>query len=134
MKLGGSTQVAKGDWNSIRKLYRRRQPQQTRLRDQSGIVGTDLRAETFAEHLETVQWRVRLATLVPNALPPLFLHLPVNEQSFTESELRKAIMGLSSGKAARKGDVPIEVFKAMADTPGSMLTEFLDFCNKCFVS
>ena len=106
--------------------------QQTRLHDVDGnVVGTEQRAETFAKHLETVQWFVRPSTLVPDAEPPLFGPLDVNEGPFTHTELRKAILTLSSGKAVQDNDIPIECFKALVEEPGPAITEMLDIFNSC---
>jgi len=47
----------------IRKLRRRRKPNQGRLQDENGnLVSSECRADTMASNLKTVQWRVRPAT------------------------------------------------------------------------
>jgi len=128
--------ASKGDWNSLKKL-RRKGPssQQTRLQNLEGhVVSTEARATTLADHLETIQWRVRPVTLIPDAKPDIHGPLAVDEGEFTNKELRVAIQRLSSGKSVRKNDVPIEIFKAMALGEGSFLKDFLDLCNECWHS
>jgi len=124
--------AATGDWKAIRKIRKPQVPRQTRLQNSEGqSVGTEERASTFADHLEKVQWCVRPATLVPDTLPPIFPPLPALEGLFTHKELRKAIFSLASGKATRKGDAPIEAFKAIATASGKAMQDFLDLCNDC---
>ena len=126
--------AATGDWKAIRKIRKPRAPQQTRLQNCEGrSVGTEERASTFADHLEKVQWCVRPATLVPDRLPPICPPLPTSEALFTHKELRKAIFSLASGKSIRKGDAPIEAFKAMAAEAGDAMQDFLDLCNECLL-
>ena len=126
--------ASSGDWKAIRKIRKPRAMQQTRLRHVDGdIVATHERANTFADHLETVQWHVRPATLIPNISPAVFPPLPVNEGLFQHAELRKAIFALASGKSVRDDDAPIEAFKAMALEAGPAFDAFLDLCNNCLV-
>ena len=91
-----------------------------------------MRAETFAEHLEHIQWHVRPVTLIPDTLPPLFPNLNVNESLFSQVEARKAIHRLASGKSIREDDVPIECFKALADEPGPAFQKFVDLLSHCY--
>lgn len=126
--------VQYGDWNSIRRLRRGRKVNQSRLQNSSGrIVETDERAETFAEHLETIQWRVRHVTaLPPHTNGPLRSPLNVQHGRFSHVELRKAIQKLRSGKAFKGDDVPIECLKAFANEAGPSFQWLLDFCNDCW--
>ena len=56
--------VASGDWASIRKLKKGPSPAQGRLKNAEGVtVDSDLRADTLADHLQNVQWRVRPAAV-----------------------------------------------------------------------
>jgi len=57
--------------------------------------------------------------------------LNVSDTAFTHVELRKAIRRLKSGKATQESDIPIEFFKALADSPGPALDCILDLCNDC---
>jgi len=124
--------AAAGDWNAIHKLKKGCKVNQSRLTDEHGaVVGTDARADTFSKHLATVQWRVRHVTLVPGADAELFPPLATEEDPFNHIELRKAILGLKSGKATRAGDIPIEFLKALAAEAGPSLQCFLDLCNDC---
>ena len=88
--------AGRGDWESLRKLRSKNTASQTRLKDIHGeIVSSELRAETLADHLEQLQWRVRPVTLQPD--PPAIIHppLPVAENLFTMVELRKAALNAS---------------------------------------
>jgi len=128
--------ASKGDWNSLKKIRKKRHAaQQTRLQDLEGhVVSTEARATTLADHLETIQWKVRPATLVPDIKPEIHPPLPVELDDFSCKELRRAIHKLSSGKSVRKDDVPIEIFKVLAAGEGGLLKDFLDLCNECWRS
>jgi hypothetical protein len=124
-----------GDWASLRSLRKGRKKQQGRLYNSHGEpVNSEQRPETFAEHLETMQWRVRPVTLIPNAAPPIFERIPVDDGPFTENELLKAIAKMKNGKAVKKGDAPIEVFKALAADRGDAFKWVLEYCNKCLLA
>ena len=92
---------------------------------------SDLRAETFAEHLENIQWRVRPATLIPDLEPPLRAELPVSLDPFTMQELEFAVARLAPNKATKQGDIPSEVFKALLASGSAEMLWVLDFCNRC---
>ena len=124
-----------GDWKSLRKLRGGQRAQQTRLKNRLGdTVFTDERAESFVAHLESVQWRVRPATLVPGRESPINDLFPVRLGAFSRSEFVKAIQNLKSGKSVRAGDVPIECFKALVVGSPALLEPLLDFCNSCLTS
>ena len=53
----------------------------------------------------------------------------MQEGFLTESELRKSIARLASGKAIQAGGVPIECFKAIARAGRNVFLDFLDICN-----
>jgi len=126
---------AKGDWSALRLLRKGRKVQQGRLYNVNGDpVCSDERAETFAKHLASVQWHVRPVTLIPDTLPPIAEPLGVSSLPFSSSELSKAIQRMSGGKATKRGDIPIEAFKALAADGGAALTWTLDFCNSCWAS
>ena len=62
--------VATGDWQAVRKMRTPKPPQPTiLLHTQGTTVGSEERANTFADHLENSQWYVRPATLIPDTLP-----------------------------------------------------------------
>ena len=124
--------VSSGDWKSVKQLRKGRRVKQGRLRNTEGVlVSSELRAETLAEHLEKVQWRVRPATLIPGTEAPLGEPLDVNWCNFSYAELRKVIKQMANGKATKPHDIPIEVFKALAMEPDSALQWLLDLCNHC---
>ena len=126
--------VQKGSWDSIKQLRRGKRTQQARLKDAAGtIVESDMRAETLAAHLETIQWRVRPTSAVPICSTALRPPLPIRQDAFDHAELRKAIKSLRSGRAFKTGDVSIECLKAFADQAGSSFQWLLDFCNECWM-
>ena len=121
-----------GDWDALRSLRKPRQPKQTRLHDASNnTVSTSERADTFANYLECVQWRVRD---VPPHVARLVIHseLSVCVGPILQTEARNAIVRLSSGKAVKEQDVAIECFKAMACGPGAHLQQFVSLLNTCW--
>jgi len=121
-----------GDWNALRKLKKPIRISQSRLRSLQGdSVGTECRADTFAEYLETMQWHVRAVQLIPDTEPEIHPALDVSDAPFTGKELHKAISRLKSGKATQDNDVPIEFFKILAESPGAALDCFLELCNDC---
>ena len=63
--------------------------------------------ETFANHLATVQWRVRHITLIADADPAVHAALPIKEDHFTEKELVQAISRMKNDKGVKQGDVPV---------------------------
>ena len=126
--------VADGSWPAVRKLRRGRRVQQGRLRNASGeLVCSEHRAETLAEHLETVQWAVRPVALLVDPQPAIDAPLPVNVGNFSESELCKAIGKMKSGKATKNDDIPVECFKALAKEGGRTFQWVLDFWNECWM-
>ena len=121
--------VASQGWNALKKGPRK---QEGRLKNCRGeLVDSDLRAETFAEHLENIQWRVRPATLIPDLEPPLRAELPVSLDPFTMQELEFAVARLAPNKATKQGDIPSEVFKALLASGSAEMLWVLDFCNRC---
>ena len=71
-----------------------------KLHDANGcVVEFVMRAETFAEHLEKVQWAVRPLTAV-DATSPLGQPLQSRISEFTEGELRIAVRQSRSKRAA----------------------------------
>ena len=119
-----------GDWKALRFLRKGIAHQQGRLKNISGdIVPSDERADTLAEYFETVQWKIRDTTLNDQQRPCLRPTLPISVQAFTESELRRAIKKMKSGKSCKAGDLPVEYFKALAS--GNGLSGVLELCNAC---
>ena len=122
--------AASGDWQAMKTIRGGRPKQQGRLRNSLGqVVSSEMRAETLADQLESVQWKVRPATLAPGFDPPLRGSLPVRTTPFTDGEFRRAIRKMKSGKASQDGDIPVECFKALAAEPGAALQWILAYCN-----
>ena len=126
--------VAGGDWTSIKRFRRGGRIRQGRLNDACGApVSTDERASTFAHHLQTAQWHVRETRPLPH-ITPLNNVLHLNEGPFKETELRRAISQLKSGRAFKDDDLPVEFYKALSVEPGHSLTWLLDLFNSCWSS
>jgi len=119
--------------HSISKLCWGTRWKQGRLHDSIGdVVSSDARAQTFAEFLESVQWHVRPVTLVPDQAPPINPVFNVDLSPFTVKELKRAISKMSSGKACKDYDIPIECFKALASSGDEHILWLLTFCNDCW--
>ena len=83
--------VATGDWGALQTFRKGRRKQEGRLKDSAGnLVGSECRAETLAEHLDKIQWKIRPATLVPDSLPALREELRINMKPFTLEELKSS--------------------------------------------
>ena len=75
---------------------------------------------------------MRPVTLMPGSDAPLRALLQVETGPFSETELRRAIQKMQSGKATKKGDIPTEFFKAIASETGGHLHWMLELCNHCW--
>ena len=127
--------AAQGDWAALKLLRKGAKKQQGRLYNTHGdLVSSEDRADTFAEHLATVQWRVRPVTLIPGDAPAIAAPLKFNDGAFSEQELEKVIAKMKGGRTTKSGDVPIEAFKALAMERGAAWIWVLDFCNRCWSS
>ena len=91
------------------------------------LVESTQRADTMAENLEKVQWKVRVAQLVDD--DPIGDPLPALEEIFTTEEVRETIHRLKRGKACGMDDIPAEYWKAIATDPGG-LEWITDLCSK----
>ena len=92
--------IANGCWDAIRAHCRARPRKQGRLQNLEGeLVESSGRADTMAEFLEQVQWRVR---------PTDFLGptLPVSEAAFTVQKVGQVMRKLKWNKAAGSDGVP----------------------------
>jgi hypothetical protein len=119
-----------GDWKQIRKLRQTRKVNCRRLRNMSGeLVESDRWADTMADHLEHVQWRVRPVGAVDG--PKLGEELPVSTRPFTEQEVVEIVTKQRKNKASGRDDIPAEYWQAAISTPAG-LTWLTDFCNKCW--
>ena len=79
-----------GGWKEIRRLRKPARRQPGKLRNIDGAhVDSDRWAETMAEHLEKVQWKVRLAGLTDTT--PLGDTLPVCSDEITEEEVAEVL-------------------------------------------
>jgi hypothetical protein len=79
--------------DQIKKVRRPKQPDRRKLRDQAGnLVDSEKWADTMAQHLQDVQWKVRTADLID--LPPLYPPLQVNMGAISEEEVVDAVRKL----------------------------------------
>jgi len=119
-----------GSWKDIRKLKGGAAQSQGRLHGTDGApIGSECRAERFAQFLQDVQWAVRPTTLFDDS--PVCDPLPVNLGSISMKELQEAAGSLRSGRAAGPDGKPIECWKAVlknGESEGAMF--LLSFCNE----
>ena len=74
--------------------------------------GTDERAETLAEYLEHVQWRVQLPdTALPTGAKDDELH--VNLGPILLAEVQRVVKKLRRGRAAGPDEVPPDLWQAL---------------------
>ena len=119
-----------GDWDAIRKLRKPRQAKCRKLRNAAGdLVESSQWADTMANHLEEVQWRVRLAGLVDG--PQLGPDLAVAEGDFTKAEVKLVLQQLKTKRASGPDEIPAEFWKAVGSTE-SGLNWITDLCNHCW--
>ena len=122
-----------GDWKQIRLLRNGSAKAQGRLQNEHGIpVSSEYRAETLAKYLETVQWRVRPATLSDDR-PALRPTIDVETTPFTKDELANVLKKLKNNRASGPDEVPPEYWKALLQHDDA-LAEILHFCNCCWTS
>ena len=121
-----------GDWKEIRKLRKGHSPAQGRLKNASGeLVSSELRAETLATHLETVQWAVRPAVTVPE-LEPIHSQLPANSEVISEKEVIDAARKLKRDRARGPDDVPPEYWKTILSDGCLAARWAVEFCQECW--
>ena len=126
--------VASGDWASIRKLKKGFIPAQGRLKNENGfLVDSDLRAETLADHLQNVQWRVR-PEIVSDDRPPLGDQLGIQMGDITRKELTKAARRMRCNKACGLDGVPAEFWKAICMHDGPAVNWILDFATNVYIT
>ena len=98
-----------GDWNEIRKLRKGFAPHQGRLKDMVGdLLASNSRADTLADHLEKVQWAVRLVSLREGKTGLIANLLPVELGNITENEICSATKQLNVGQSCGAITVPAE--------------------------
>ena len=123
--------IANGNWDAIRAFCRGRQRKQGRLQNIAGkLVESNKRADTMAEFLEKVQWKVRPAEIISQE--PLGPTLPVNDGEFSIQEVGKVVQKLKWDKAGGPDGIPAEYWKAVAQTPGG-LQWLTKLCNACWL-
>ena len=93
-----------------------------------GLVSSEDRAETMAKYLEQVQWKVRPATVMDDA--PVYLPFAVNEQAFSEADLKQGLRKMSSNRAAGPDRIPAEYLKRLSENQIA-LKILLEFINAC---
>ena len=104
---------------------------QGRLKNLEGdIVFSDERAETLAEYLEKIQWRVRPSAVLPER-PPIWPILDVELDDLQVSEVEQAVKKLKRNKSSGVDDIPPELFKALATTPAG-LELIVQLCQICW--
>ena len=113
--------ITDGGWKNVNLIRKPRKVKKGKLRDQSGnLCESNQWAETMAQHLETVQWKVR----------PAGPHLPVSMQPFTEAEIRAVVRKLKKRKAAGSDDIPAEYWQTITQVEAGIMW-LTDLCNHC---
>ena len=103
-----------GQWSDIQRLRGKKSVHQGRLLNEHGIaVSSEDRPDTFGKYLEQVQWRVRLAAVVPPPGSPLRSTIPMNTGTVAVAEVLAVIRKLRPGKAAGHDDIPPDFWKAL---------------------
>ena len=123
--------ISHGSWQEVKSLRRGKKKQGGPLNDINGqaVFSHDL-AETFAKHLEEVQWVSRPCAshhsdiLIGNMLQVL-------DTDPDEQEVIQAMRKLKNGKASGIDEVPAESWKALlADSEAIAIIQ--NFCSACW--
>ena len=107
--------INSGSWSEIKRLKKLRKVKLDgrRLNNSQGVqVDSRERADTFAAHLETVQWAVRPMNSFEER-PPIDAPLPICTQTISLEELKKAVRQMKNNRASVQ--VPAEMLKALCD-------------------
>jgi len=119
-----------GDWTQVRKLRNPKRAKFCKLRGQGGeLVESDKWADTMADHLEKLQWRVRPMGDVSG--PQLGPTLPVLLENFTESEVDLVLKKLKTKRASGPDEIPAEFWKALGRRDAG-LTWITEMVNRCW--
>ena len=119
-----------GDWKHVKSIRKPKPVKSGRLRDSAGrLVESSEWAETMADHLERVQWKVRPAGVVDG--PVLGEELPVCLASFTLHEVSDAARQLKKERASGLDTVPAEFWQAVGETEEGLIN-MTDLCNQCW--
>ena len=88
-KMWPNESLRQGTWDCVRKLRKPASHKQGRLRNLNGdLVGSELRSETLAEYLETVQWTVTFADVQPGTSTLHSSEVDINVDLFSLIEIR----------------------------------------------
>ena len=125
--------ITTGSWQEVKKLQQtsKVRVESRKLHDVAGnLVESSERADTFAAHLETVQWAVRPMNGLELRAPLSTAALPTCEGTITIEELTVAIRQLKTKKASVQ--VPAEFLKALLDAgaidEGHWLMQVMRMC------
>ena len=111
-------QLGGGNWKGVRNLMKTLPVQTLQLQNTAGklVGGEEKKSNTFAEYLETVQWKKLYANVHPSKTTHLGPTLPILEDNFTEAELRAGLKSLSKGKAAGIDEIPPDLWKILLES------------------
>jgi hypothetical protein len=107
------TVLAGGSWMEVQRFRKLQKPriESRRLQAADGrLVESSERSETFARHLETVQWAVRPMSSIGDR-PPLGQIIPTCSTPITPEEVQAAVRKLKVNRAAVQ--IPAEYLKAL---------------------
>ena len=117
-----------GAWADRRKLRKPVAHKEGRLANQKGeLVSTEMRADTFTQYLQDVQWAVRHVTGMTEQ--PLYDELNVSSAPITLKELPQAAKRFKAGKAVGRDGVPMEYWKTILNSSSKGADWLLAFCN-----
>ena len=123
--------IKSGSWDDLQIVRKQRRPTQSSLRNASGVLtASDEKADTMAEYLESVHWRVRPADVLD--APALGPKLQVDEGAFTESEVKSVISSLRNNRAAGGDDIPAEFWKALTRSR-ECLEQITEYMSRCWL-
>ena len=116
-------------WQALRRMRTKQNSKQGRLNNADGQpVSSELRADRFANFLETEQWRPRAACL--DGYPVIYEELPVDLAVITMRELKAAIARFKLGRACGPDKHPVEFWRTIvADSHSEGARWLLELCN-----
>ena len=123
--------VSSGDWAKLRELRKSKNLAQGRLRNlNNDLVSSEERAETIADYLERVQWRVRptFAVLDREPIGPI---LDIRVTEVTLDEVTRALKKLRYGKVCGQDKIYPELWKALIEDH-TALSWIVKFCQRCW--
>ena len=122
--------LADGSWHQLKKIRKPKVPKRSKLRDPSGELVESMQwADTMANYLEDIQWRIRPCGVIEG--PSFGQPLPVNDGDILQDEVRTTIKKLRRRKATGPDDLPAELLQALLDND-ECLKWLVSLYNECW--